>query len=256
MSKADAVKVASALNAGETELFSPTEQSCAVVASPEFEYFPSKSKYLVHPSPELNALFAHKPYQGAAPERARFLFIGLDANYDAEIETKPIFSKVREYHDDGVAFWRKHGVHHPFLLPEYSGDGRRYHQSFSRIGFGPEHADLVSFIELLHVPTVGRNILAANNLDATHLNMLNAAILGGNPTHIFIPRSVAGLMRATGVFPWLAKVPQEQAGSLDLLFRTGTKTVYSHLHFSAYGKFTQRKAQEATAIRALLPRFS
>lgn len=177
LSRADAVEVASALNAGETELFSPREQSGAVVSSPEFEHFPTRKKYLAHPSPELNALFAHKPYQGATPERARFLFIGLDANYEAEIETKPIFSKIREYHNDGVAFWRKHGVHHPFLLPEYSGDGRHYHQSFSRIGFGPEHADLVSFVELFHVPTVGRNILVANDLDAAHLNMLNAAIL-------------------------------------------------------------------------------
>ena len=58
--------------------------------------------YLPHPSPELNELFAHKPYQGASPEHAKFLFVGLDANYAPQIANKPIFSKIREYHHDGV----------------------------------------------------------------------------------------------------------------------------------------------------------
>src|SRR5258706_1318579 len=52
--------------------------------------------YAAHPSRELNDLFAHKPYQGAAPELATFLFIGLDANYDEQIAEKPIFPKILE----------------------------------------------------------------------------------------------------------------------------------------------------------------
>jgi hypothetical protein len=111
--------------------------------------------YRPHPSPELNELFARKPYQGAPPDQALFLFVGLDANYDEEIANSRIFSKIQEYHDDGVAFWRKYEVHHPFLLDEYPGAGRRYHQTFAQIGFTPAHADLVSFVELLHVPTSG-----------------------------------------------------------------------------------------------------
>lgn len=181
------------------------------------------------------------------------MFVGLDANYEPQIEGKAIFSRIREYHDDGVAFWRKHGVHHPFLLPEYSGDGRLYHRNFARIGFGPQHADLVSFIELLHVPTVGRNALVASDFEASHLRVINAAILEGQAAHIFIPATVARLMRETEAFPWLPKVPQEKAGALGVLFRNPGKTVYSHLHFSVYGKFHQQKVDEAVAIRGLLP---
>src|SRR5690349_6421729 len=99
--------------------------------------------YTPHPSRELTELFARKPYQGVAPENATFLFVGLDANYDERIATSTIFSNVLEYHSDGVAFWRAHGVHHPFLLPGYSGDGRVYHRNFARIGFRREHAHLV-----------------------------------------------------------------------------------------------------------------
>jgi hypothetical protein len=113
--------------------------------------------YSSHPSKRLNDLFENKPFQGQEPERAKILFIGLDANYASNIESCEIFEKIQEYHSDGVAFWQMHGVHHPFLLPEYSGDGRKYHRNFARIGFTPNDAELISFVELLHVPTVGRN---------------------------------------------------------------------------------------------------
>ena len=208
--------------------------------------------YVAHPSPILGNLFSKKPYQGVAPHLATFLFVGLDANYDAEIESKSIFSKVREYHDDGVTFWRKHNVHHPFLLPEYSGDGKFYHRSFARIGFGPQHADLVSFVELLHVPTVGRSKLVATDLQVSHLKMLNSAILDGQADHIFLPAGVVRLMQATGAFPWLLKKSERGAGPLGTIFCSGTKTVYSHLHLSVYGKFAEKKSQQATAIGALL----
>lgn len=209
--------------------------------------------YVAHPSRELSDLFACKPYQGVAPEQATFLFVGLDANYDEQIATRPIFSKVLEYHSDGVAFWRRHGVHHPFLLPEYTGDGRLYHRSFARIGFKPEQADLVSFIKLLHVPTVGRNVLVPDDLALSHLKMLKAVILDGHASHIFVPAGVARLMRATGLFPGLSSTPIEHGGPLSILFRVPGKIVYSHLHFSVYGKFQQQKEAEASAMRGLLP---
>ncbi len=139
--------------------------------------------YISHPSSVLNALFAKKPYQGIAPDKAKFLFVGLDANYGSQIEHQSIFPKIHEYHGDGIAFWHKYGVHHPFLLPEYSGDGKFYHRSFAQIGFKPEHANLVSFVELLHLPTVGRNKITIDDLDQHHLNYLNSAILEGSPSH-------------------------------------------------------------------------
>ena len=198
-------------------------------------------------------MFARRPFQGASPEMATYLFVGLDANYDAEIDQGPIFSKIREYHDNGVSFWHKYGVHHPFLLPEYSGDGRFYHRSFSRIGFSPKHAHLVSFIELLHLPTSGRSSLVPSDLSAPHLEYLNRVVLDGSAQHIFIPNGVARLMRATKAFKWLPKAPQDNVGPLGVLFQDGRKTVYSHLHFSVYGKFEQRKVAEAATISKLLP---
>ncbi|MHC1773809.1 MAG: hypothetical protein AB9834_00210 [Lentimicrobium sp.] len=157
-----------------------------------------------------------------------------------------------EYHHVGVAFWQKYGVHHPFMLPEYSGDGQFYHRSFARIGFRPEHAGLVSFAELLHVPTVGRNNLVASDLDMLHLEKLNAAILEGKPEYIFIPAGVARLMKLTGAFPWLEKKTSEQDGPLSILYRQNNKTVYAHLHFSNYGKFEHRKVQELAFIGSLV----
>lgn len=209
--------------------------------------------YRKHPSGELGELFALKPYQGAAPREAHFLFVGLDANYDEAIGSAPIFSKVIEYHSDGVAFWRKYGVHHPFLLPGYLGNGRRYHRTFARAGFTPAHAHLVSFVELLNVPTVGRNVLVPSDLAKTHLEWLDDIIRRGSARHIFISDKVARLMRASRLFPWVPPVPHQGLGPLATWFREGAKIVYSHLHFSVYGKFERRLASELAAIRTLLP---
>lgn len=210
--------------------------------------------YQPHPSPELNEHFLSRPFQGAEPSAAMFLFIGLDANYDENIESSSIFQRVLEYHRDGVVFWQRHGVHHPFLLPQYTGDGRPYHKNFSRIGFLPEHAHLVSFIELLHAPSVGRNKnLAPQDLDLQHLRMVNAAILDGRAQHIFVSASVVRLMRASGAFPWLTGKKCVTTGSLPVLYRQGDRSVYLHLHFSNYGKFQMRLTEEAAAIAALIP---
>lgn len=208
--------------------------------------------FVPHPSKELTDLFIEKPYQGAPPDQALFLFIGLDANYDARLAEKPIFKKILEYHVDGVKFWMQNGVHHPFLLAEYTGDGRFYHRSFSRIGFAPGHANLVSFTELLNIPTVGRSRLAVDDLDLGHLEKLNNSILSGAAKHVFLSGEVARLMRSSRMFPWLPKIALEGPDTLGVWYQTGVKTVYSHLHFSVYGKFADRKTREAIAIRELL----
>lgn len=209
--------------------------------------------YLPHPSRELQARFLQRPFQGAEPSSATFMFVGLDANYDPSIETSTSYSSILEYHEDGVAFWRGHGVHHPFLLPSYRGDGRRYHLNFSRIGFASSHAHLVSFVELLHVPTVGRSNLSVGDLDSSHLRALDSFIRAGNAQHIFVSAGVARLMRETRAFPWLPKQPLT-SGTLPVLHREGGRTVYLHLHFSNYGKFQQKLEAEARAIHSLLPR--
>lgn len=209
--------------------------------------------YEQHPSDELNALFRERPFQGAEPERAQFVFVGLDANYDAGLQLSPSYRDVIEYHTDGVAFWKRHGVHHPFLLPAYRGDGRRYHANFARVAFTPADADQVSFIELLHVPTVGRNRLLPHDLDRRHLARIDALVRGGHAKHVFVSDGVVRLMLASGQFPWLSPAAQ-RAETLPVLYsRAGTR-VYRHLHFSNYGKFQARLALEARAIARLMDR--
>ena len=67
-----------------------------------------------------------------------------------------------------------------------------------------------------------------------------------------MPAGVARLMQAPHLFPWLAKEPNKQNGPFGVWFRDGGKTVYSHLHFSVYGKSARQKAAEALTIRGFL----
>ena len=207
--------------------------------------------YNIHPSRELNNLFKSKPYQGVEPSLAHFLFIGLDANYQEDIESKEIFKKITDYHEDSVVFWQKYNVHHPFLLSDYRGDGQRYHRNFSKIGFKAEHANQISFVELLHVPTVGRNKLHFTDLDENHLAMIGNAIFYGKPKHIFVSANVLQLMRDSKRFSWLSKINQTKE-ILPVIFSKNEKSIYKHLHFSNYGKFQLQLEKEALAIFNLM----
>jgi hypothetical protein len=206
--------------------------------------------YQKHPSPALNDLFRDRPFQGAVPESSQFVFIGLDANYAASIEDSPVFSSLLEYHREGVSFWQRHGVHHPFLLPHYRGDGRRYHVNFARTGFGPQDAARVSFVELLHVPTVGRSTLHVSDLDPLHLGWVDSLISAGASRNVFISAGVLRLMLASRRFPWLDR-SRPSSEILPVLYSRGDTKVYLHLHFSNYGKFQAQMDQEAAAIREL-----
>lgn len=134
-------------------------------------------KYEVHPSPELNELFRRRPFQGQDPEQSTVLILGNDANYSADISAHDFFRRIVEYHADGLRFWTKHGTHHPFLLPEYPFDKRiggvRYHSNFAKMEFSPHNAPHFSFVELLHVPTIGNTgsdqELLFRLLDRNHL---------------------------------------------------------------------------------------
>jgi hypothetical protein len=191
--------------------------------------------YELHPSERLKAHFREKPWQGADPFEALFLFVGLDANYDSSIEkTLP---EVFGFLDDGVAFWRQHGegVHHPFRLPHYRGNGKRYHDRFAEIGFTPEHAPWVSFIELLHLPTIGRSALTPSDLSPNHLGWLARIFSDGSAKYVFLPQGVARLMRQTTYFPWLSAKPLRSAGDLPVLCERNGQTVFEVYHFSCYG---------------------
>lgn len=206
--------------------------------------------YERHPDPVLCKLFEEKPFQGVQPGDARFLFVGLDANYDQRISHSPLFPRIVQYHQDPVRFWRDHGVHHPFLLPGYKGPGRKYHQNFSQIGFTARDADRVCFIELLHVPTVGRNRLAGSDLDARHLRRIRTAIFERTPKHVFIPDGVQRLMYASGMFPEMQN-PVRSDDVLPILYKSNNCTVRKHLHFSVYGRYEEQRVAQATAIAHL-----
>ena len=206
--------------------------------------------YEKHPSSELQRLFRERPYQGADPCTAHFIFLGLDANYAATLELTPTFGSVLEYHRDGVSFWRRYGVHHPFLLPSYRGDGRRYHLNFARIGFTASDADKVCFLELLHVPTIGRSKLDVPDLEDQHLTFIDSLVTSRKPRLIFLSAGVARLMRASGRFRWLQSARQE-SGLLPVLHSDGDAKVFLHLHFSNYGKFQEQLDREACAIGRL-----
>lgn len=179
--------------------------------------------YFRHKSSPLNEAFNERPFQGVEPETAKFMFIGLDANYDEDIEDSPVFPLLLEYLKNGADFWKRHQAHHPFLLPAYKGDGRRYHKSFAAIGFTSENAEDVSFVELLHLPTYGRSRLSAEDLNSAHLKRLNNAILHGCAQFIFIPESVGRLMKASGHFPWISPKPTSEGGPLKIWLRTERK---------------------------------
>lgn len=206
--------------------------------------------YQSHPSACLSRLFAERPWQGSHPFDAKFLFVGLDANCHPDIESSPAFGSVVEYHADSVAFWRRHGIHHPFLLPNYTGDGKRFHRTFSRIGFTPAEAEKVSFVELVAVPTSGRSSLVAADLSSAHVKWLHGAMFDGRASHVFVSGGVARLMRQSGRFPELAKTARGD-GLLPVLHADSQRTVYQHLHFSNYGKFQAQLDLELLAIAAL-----
>lgn len=208
--------------------------------------------YFQHPSPVLNELFQKRPYQGACPEKAKYLFLGLDANYDPEIENNGAFRHTVEYLEDGVAFWEKYGVHHPFLLPTYRGDGQFYHKSFSRIGLSKRHARDVSFIELIDKPTYGKSSLDVDDLNRDHLVRIKRALEGGVVKYAFIPTSVGNLMNKSGVFPWLPSAPKATNSSLKKWCSVGSAQLMWHYHFSVYGKFEEAKVQQLADMGRLL----
>jgi hypothetical protein len=211
--------------------------------------------YQPHRSQKLTEMFRAKPYQGARPESAEFVFVGLDANYDAHIESSPAFPDVLKYHEDGVAFWRHRKVHHPFLLDYYSGDGQLYHRNFAKTGFEPEDACRVSFVELLHIPTVGGSKLEVEDLDPAHLDELNELIQFGAKRNVFLSDKVIRLMLDSRrvldsrLFPELPKPIAKQV--LPQLHKVKETTIYQYLHFSNWGALQARMTREAAAIARL-----
>jgi hypothetical protein len=211
--------------------------------------------YELHPSVRLQTCFQEKPWQGADPFSALFLFVGLDANYDRNIDEK--LPEVFQYLEDGVSFWRQYGkgVHHPFRLPGYKGSGKRYHDKFAEIDFSPQHASMVSFVELLHLPTTGRSALTLSDLSSNHLSWLARIFENGSAKHVFMPASVTRLMRRTKFFPWLPMKHQRIVGDIPVLYEENGRSVHEIYHFSCYGWQLAMLNRQISQIKDIVQRF-
>jgi hypothetical protein len=194
----------------------------------------------IHPSEKLQKLYNSHYYQGASPESAKFLFIGRDANWKIDIDQDPIFPKVIEYLEDGVQFWKRHKIHHPFLLDEYKGDGRRYHKMFSKIGLSEQNKNHVSFIELLKYPTYGMagknrqefltNFLSPSN--SFHLQTLDN-LFKDESKIIFIAwglvKDIKDMSAGLNIFE---KIKRIDMSKLDINTVNSIENIHIHKHFS------------------------
>lgn len=210
--------------------------------------------FQIHPSVTLRELFKKKPYQGAHPHDAKFLFVGLDANYAEDIEQQVIFDKVKEYHEDGVKFWLTHGVHHPFLLSAYPGRGagRFYHANFAKIGFLPENARDISFVELLNVPTIGKSKLLPEELNPEHLEWLYKLVFEGKAENIFMGDAVIRLLQQNKSFSKKIKSnPKVNEKGLVSIYKGEDRQIYKNVHFSYQWNHTLL-SQSLESIGALI----
>lgn len=162
-----------------------------------------ENNFGVHPSARLNEAYNKKYWQGQNPNHAKVIFLGLDANWDINIETNDtgIFEEILEYLDDGVVYWQKNNYHHPFLSPGYNrGDGYAYHSRFLKTDIKSKYADKVSFVELLSMPTFGMSSKSArlfNDLiDVDHLRKLDDIIFNQTSKIVFMPKSVYEKVRS------------------------------------------------------------
>ena len=109
-----------------------------------------------HPSKILQECFSQKPFQMQAPEKAKIIFLSLDATWDKDIENnKPYFAETVKYLKDGITYWQSTGLHHPMLKDTYTGDGSRFHRQFKKLGLSCDNAQDICFLELLNVCTYG-----------------------------------------------------------------------------------------------------
>jgi hypothetical protein len=207
--------------------------------------------YHRHPSNKLNYLFKEKPYQGADPSTAKFLFIGLDANFDKNIENSTIFPSVVQYLENGVTFWNELKIHHPFRLPEYKKDGDRYHRNFEKIGFQPKHAEEVSFVEIIDIPTYGVSKLTKNDLNSSHLEYMKNLMNSNYKKYVFLPSMAATLLRSTKMFPWLKSKPIDKYRGIDVWKKIGNTLIFKTYHFS-YRYDPKGMDQQLTAIATFL----
>lgn len=123
-----------------------------------------------HPSKQLQNIFINRPYQIQTPEKAKVIFLSLDANWDIDIEKDSnYFNETLRYLSDGVKYWETEKIHTPMLKGYNNGDGTRYHKQFMKLGLNSENAKNICFIELLNVCTYGSSTRSENRKEYENL---------------------------------------------------------------------------------------
>jgi len=196
--------------------------------------------FKLHPSKELKDIYKRNPHQGADPLKANIIFVGRDPNWNEGIEDTNHFKIIKEYLEDGVSFWKKYRVHHPFLLNEYRGDGKRYHSMFAKIGLDKNYAEEITFIELIGLPTVGmskkrpklfKEILFSKE-NQKHLLKIDS-ILNNESKLIFLAwgllTDIKLINSKTGLFKKIASIDKT---TLDIKTFNKINNIHIHKHFS------------------------
>lgn len=199
-----------------------------------------KSVFQKHPSKLLNELYAKKNHQGAHPKDAKVLFIGRDPNWAINVENMVVFKYIEEYLNDGIGFWNKYEIHHPFLLPDYKGDGKRYHKIFSKLKLNRTASSEISFLELIGFPTTGmaksNNKFFINYLlseeNKNHLIELDYFLSNCNKT-IFVAWGLIEdfkiIHARTGLFKKFAEIDKSKMLITEL---NQFENIFIHRHFS------------------------
>jgi hypothetical protein len=213
--------------------------------------------YKNHDSDTLRKLYKEKPYQGQHPDLAKVLIVGQDANYP--VMGDALLKTIKEYHEDGVAFWEKHDVHHPFLLPDFSSEvgGIRYHKQFRKLALDKRCAKYISFVELLDEATYGNTGKGklkdfTDKVSHGHIAKLETWMINSGDKLIFIPKMVMStylgkVFSKTRMLSWLIKCDKPMA--LDepvLLWSQEGVSIYKYNHFS--GAVSDRHINSMSAI--------
>lgn len=204
-----------------------------------------------HPSESLQSIFQGQdfPHQGQRPHKAKVIVVGLDANYSPELaQHRDFFQHILEYHQDGVEFWKKYEVHHPFMLASYplkkGTGGVPYHRKFQSLGLPSKYSEAVSFIELLPSPTTGSTEPDAfwSMFDERHAHKIDDLIQRGERRLVLLSstlfsRYMKTAKRRYGVFTWLPK-----SFSLGNMKSIGETIIFGAPHFS--GAITNLQLKE------------
>lgn len=193
-----------------------------------------------HPSENLINLYKEKNFQGANPFDAKVLFVGRDPNWSIDIDESPIFNLVEEYLSDGVKFWKKYNIHHPFLHPKYDGEGKKYHKAISRLNLGSNLADKISFIEIIGFPTTGMSSTNYRQFNEYLLSTENRKqlieldqLLNNSEKLIFLYWGLIDclkfLNKKTGLFGKFVIIDKKEMVRTDL---NKVGNIYFHKHFS------------------------